>query len=53
VFFWRWRQVPIALAIFAFFTYLTISGQWNLYKPWVDAGLLGLCAATFLLIWLR
>jgi hypothetical protein len=52
VFFWRWRQVVWFFAIFAFFTYVTITGQWNFYKPWIDATLIGLSAATFLLIWL-
>ena len=53
VFLWRWRQVPIALAIVALFTYVTVSGQWNFYKPWIDGALLTLCAVTFLSIWLN
>jgi hypothetical protein len=52
MFFWRWRQVPMFFAIIAFCTYATVTGQWNFYKPWFDATLIGLCAMTFLSIWI-
>lgn len=44
--------MPLFFAIFAFLTYAMVSGKWDLYKPWFDSALLGLCTLTFISIWL-